>query len=207
MMKTIVAILFSVCFTSAAYAKNLHLVEENPQTGFAIYRTGLPNLSDFKRLCKIGVTKMIVLSGDGSIEEKYAKQYCPQLEVIYNKRQSSRVALSREFLNQFDSWITDAQARGEKIAFRCKCGCHRTGRLAAYYQMKYQNLSAKDSIAIMYKHGKWMLFFPHLKPQVYALADYIRGRPCSQAAKHCVRDTEPTERELRELEGDYPDNS
>jgi protein-tyrosine phosphatase len=128
----------------------------------------------------------MVLSGNAEEYEDQMQDFCPSLKVIYNKKQSHAVPLTKIFLEDFDNWIQSAQKEGKKIAFRCNCGCHRTGRLAAYYQMKYQNIPMADALAIMNKHGKYMLFFPSLKPQVKALNDYINGSPCSTKERYCV---------------------
>jgi len=199
---TILAFLFS----APAFAGNFHVVDEDPTTGFGLYREGKPSLKDFKALCALGVTKMIVMSGNGSVERGYAAKHCPRMEVVYDEKQLVKVPVSKEFLSTFDSVIAEAKLNGEKVAFRCNCGCHRTGRLAAYYQMKYQKITADDAIAIMNKHGKFMFLFPMLPDQVRALDDYIHGRPCSVSAKHCVRESELTKSELATLGMDEPND-
>jgi hypothetical protein len=167
---------------------NLHLIDNDETTGFALYRTSAPDAGDMRRFCKLGITEMMVLSGTAAKHEiRHAKE-CPTLKVIYNVAQSTKVPVSRGFLNAFDDWVKDAQVQGKKIAFRCECGCHRTGRLAAYYQMKYQGLTLADAKAIMSRHGQWMLFFPHIYKQVNALSDFIYGRVCSTKRKYCVRE-------------------
>jgi len=183
-MKLLTLIVLLTC--SNLFAKNLHLIQEKSDTGFAIYRTGKLKYHDMKELCRLGVEEIMVLSGNAqSYEERYSDA-CPTLKVIYNQQQKARIPLTESFLNEFDNWVQAAMEQGKKIAFRCNCGCHRTGRLAAYYQMKYQGLSAKDAKIIMKKHGKWMLFFRFLYPQVDALYDYINNRDCSTYAKYCV---------------------
>ncbi|MBC7693067.1 MAG: dual specificity protein phosphatase family protein [Methylotenera sp.] len=175
---------------TTASAKNLHQVDEDSQSGYAMYRTGKPNLRDFKEICALGITQMIVLSGDADKAElKYRDQYCPQLEILYNEKQTVKVALTTGFLKQFDEWVKVAKEKGIKIAFRCDCGCHRTGRLAAYYEMKYMGASSDAAIRNMKALGKWMFLYPHLKNQVWALSNYIHGEPCSQSGKYCVTES------------------
>jgi hypothetical protein len=170
-----------------AHANNLQLIESSPFNGFAIYRTGAPDAKDVSELCKLGVTEMMVLSGDAEQHEtKYASS-CPGLKVVYNVKQDADVPLTANFLNKFDKWVQDSQLAGKKIAFRCSCGCHRTGRLAAYYQMKYQNITSNDSLILMDKYGQVMWLHKNLKPQTYALEDFIKSRPCSVEAKYCVQ--------------------
>jgi protein-tyrosine phosphatase len=174
-------------FPATLFANNLHLIDSSDQNGFAIYRMGKPDESDTAELCKLGIQEVMVLSGDAKNHEYKYQSACPTLKVVYDTEQSVGAALDRTFLDKFDKWVQEAQVLGKKIAFRCSCGCHRTGRLAAYYQMKYQNLTKDDATAIMNEHGKVMFFHPSLKPQVQALRDYIKGSPCTVEAKYCVR--------------------
>lgn len=180
----------SVFSSSESYARrnNLHLIQADPETGFAIYRTARPNARHMRQFCKLGIEEMMVLSGNAEDYEFKYQEHCPGLKVIYNKRQRARVAITADFLEFFDKWVQEAKAQGKKIAFRCNCGCHRTGRLAAYYQMKYQGLTTKDAQIIMRKHGKWMFLFRTLWPQVAAMNDYINGRACSTRKKYCVKE-------------------
>lgn len=177
-----------VSLKAAGYkdVKNIHLIDYEKDSGFAIYRYGGPDKKGVEGLCALGVDEVMVLSGDASDHEYKYQEACPNLKVIYNYKQSANIPLTVDFLNFFDQWVADAKANGKKIAFRCSCGCHRTGRLAAYYQMKYQKLVDADAIAIMLKHGKYMFLHPQLKPQVRALKDYLLGKPCEEEKKHCV---------------------
>jgi len=172
---------------TSSFAGNLHLIESY-DNGFSIYRTGKPSSLNMEEFCKLGIQEMMVLSGDAEkYEYKYQKS-CPTLKVIYNKSQSANIPVTKEFLNQFDQWVTDAQQQGKKIAFRCSCGCHRTGRLAAYYQMKYQNITPEDALAVMDKYGNNMWLHQNLKPQTYALYSFIKNESCSVEPKYCVKD-------------------
>lgn len=183
-----VILLFSLFFCTKVFCENLHLIDTNDSNGFALFRSGKPNEEDMKTFCKLGIEEIMVLSGDANKHEFKYHEACPSLKVIFNTTQDPRKPLSRSFLESFDRWVEQAQAQGKKIAFRCSCGCHRTGRLAAYYQMKYQNLTVDDAQAIMNKHGKFMAFEKQLIPQTQALFDFIKGRECSVPSKHCVMD-------------------
>lgn len=166
---------------------NLHLIDSNVNTGFALYRLGAPDEFGVKQLCNLGVSEIVVMSGNAAdYEEKY-KAACPSLKVVYNELQDAQVPATKDFLNFFDNWIQEAQAKGKKVAFRCNCGCHRTGRLAAYYQMKYQGMSIEDATILMNKHGKYMIFLRFLEGQVLGLYDYIKGRPCNLGDKYCIK--------------------
>ncbi|MDA8793094.1 dual specificity protein phosphatase family protein [Bacteriovoracaceae bacterium] len=179
-------LIFSI--NSFAKKNNFYLIDENKETGFAIYRTSKPNLKDMRNFCKLGIQEMMVLSANADeYEYKYAHG-CPSLKVVFNKRQKAKIPVTKNFLKFFDDWVQEAKRTGKKIAFRCNCGCHRTGRLAAYYQMKYQRLTVKDAQSIMKRNGKWMWFFRSLNPQVVAMKDYIEKRACSTRQRYCVKE-------------------
>jgi protein-tyrosine phosphatase len=158
--------------SSLSLANNLHLIEELPN-GFAIYRSGKPSAEDIAEFRKLGISEIVVLSGNADNHEfKYRDEY-PDLQVVYNEEQSHKQLPSDEFLDWFDAWVEEARRVGKKIAFRCNCGCHRTGRLAAYYQMKWQNMTYADVLVIMKKYGSHMSFYRHLDDQVMALQKRI----------------------------------
>ncbi len=165
---------------------NIHLIDQDPTTGFAIYRFSEPDKKDMKMLCDLGIDEVMVLSGNADTHEFKYQDKCPTLKVIYNEDQSAKVPLTGSFLRFFDNWVAESKVKGKKIAFRCECGCHRTGRLAAYYQMKYQNITPADALAIMNKHGKYMWLHPQLEPQVYDLSNFIKETPCNDSKKYCV---------------------
>ncbi len=177
---------------------------------FAIYRTGKPSFEDYETMvCDQGISAIYVLSNNGdAVEGEFNKREaksgrCPtkQLEVKSFDQNVKKHTLTKGFLDQFDAWVKDAQTKGKKIAFRCNCGCHRTGRLAAYYEMAYMGRKP-DEIKLKWDHlyeyshegdfpiGKdlyWSLSVGHsLKKQVDALFDYINKKPCSTKEKFCV---------------------
>ena len=161
---------------------NLHLIDQ-AANGFAIYRSGAPDQGAFKEWCRLGVSEVMVLSGNaGAYEEAWGAD-CPDLQVVYNEEQDASTPLTVGFLRSFDQWVTHAQAQGKKILFRCDCGCHRTGRLAAYYEMKYMGYSEAAAEQDMLEYGKDMDGYPELFAQVQALAEYLQGQPCSQGSE------------------------
>jgi protein-tyrosine phosphatase len=174
-------------------ARNLHKVDESP-SGFALYRTGKPSEEDMKYFCEdLGLQQILVLSGDkDQYEDKYRANCPSNLKVVYDYEQDTTTPLTTGFLEQFDAWIKAAKDAGWKVAFRCDCGCHRTGRLAAYYQMKYMDYSTEEALADMRAKGEFMWWYmPRLRPQVLALKDYIDGKECrlqGQERKYCVAD-------------------
>lgn len=178
-------LILSLIWSPLSFSKNLHLVDSN-RHGFAIYRTGKPSAEDIKEFCRLRISEIVVLSGDAESVELKHKDLCPSLSVVYNEKQEVRTPLTRSFLENFDHWVKISQTEGKKIAFRCDCGCHRTGRLAAYYQMKYQSLSVQDAVKFLYKFGKNIDRYPELIPQITALEDFANQRPCSTEPQYCV---------------------
>ncbi len=182
-------LLFLALYLSLAFAaepNNLHLIQKTPN-GYALYRASKPYAEDMKTFCKLGITEMMVLSGSAEEHEFKYQRFCPTLKVIYNVAQDARTPLQAGFLNSFDKWVQSSQAAGKKIAFRCECGCHRTGRLAAYYEMKYKGLTLDQALSNMNRLGRYMHVFPELPFQVKSMQDFMRERPCSVDKKYCVR--------------------
>jgi protein-tyrosine phosphatase len=185
-------------FSNPAGINNLHLIDQNAETGFAIYRLGEPDADDIRGLCALGISEIVVLAGTALEHEQAFRTECPNLDVVYNV-EDDLSPLSDEWLTHFDVWVAEAQAAGKKIAFRCTCGCHRTGRLAAYYQMRYRGLSAKDAWDLAVTRGSVMEavdYFSGLQQQILALYEHIHQQPCSQG-EYCVVNEamtkEPTE--------------
>ena len=162
-------------FSIPISAKNLHLIESLPN-GFAIYRSGDPSPKDMREFKRLGIEEMAVLTGDAKKKELKFHHVYPGLRIVYNEKQDHRIPLDEEFLDWFDSWIETARADGKIIAFRCHCGCHRAGRLAAYYQMRWQNLTFDDASVLMREYGKNMGAYGHLWDQVRQLEERIPGR-------------------------------
>lgn len=188
-----ILLILSLSWCQRANGRNLHLIDRLPN-GFKIYRSGVPSKEDLKEFRELGIQEIAVLSGDADRCELRYRDIVGGLKVVYNEKQDSHKPLTVSFLQWFDEWVREARERGRVIAIRCKCGCHRTGRLAAYYQMRYQGLSLEDALETIYEYGKRMFLHQDLKPQVRALEDYIRGRPCSQKPEYCVRDEGGAER-------------
>src|SRR5687768_13211382 len=100
------AILFTIPELKAG---NLQLIEESPINDFAIYRTGKPDAKDMAEFCRLGISEIMVLSGDAAeAEVKYASS-CPSLKVIYNIKQDADVPVSAQFLSDFDKWVLKSQ--------------------------------------------------------------------------------------------------
>jgi protein-tyrosine phosphatase len=168
----LILLLLLTALPAVAAAGNLHLIEELPN-GFAIYRSGKPDREDLEKYRQLGIQEIAVLSGNADKHELRYHDLVPDLQVVYNEKQNAKKLPDAAFFDWFDAWVEKARRSGTKIAIRCNCGCHRTGRLAAYYQMKWQNLTYEDAIILMNKHGRRMGFYPGLKDQVRQLRERI----------------------------------
>ena len=162
------------------------LVDSDSETGFALYRSGRLSPADLEVLCGLGVEEILVLDGEGVERECQYKQItCPGLRVRYNVAQEEDRPVSLKFLQAFDAWIEEAQENGTKVALRCRHGWHRTGRLIAYYRIRFQDISLAEAIQEMQDIGHMMWRHPTLNPQVEAYKDIIAGRPCSSDPDSC----------------------
>jgi len=175
---------------------NLHQIEgpaagTNSAMAFRVYRSGAPSKSTFAKWCgDFQIARVIDMAGTAKNHELafQAQGICPDIKVIYSEQQDPYVPLTREFLEFFDQEIQKAKTDNVGILFRCTSGSHRAGRLAAYYQMKYQGLTPEQAINEMNKNGVMMpVYEKTLVHQIYALNDYIQNRPCSQAKAYCVK--------------------
>ncbi len=174
---------------------NLHKIEGPPpgqdaEAAFRLYRSGVPSRETFAKWCdEYRIERVIDMAGTADRNElKFQEEgICPDIEIVYSLKQDPNRPLSDAFLEFFDSEIERAKVDGVGILFRCTTGSHRVGRMAAYYQMKYQGLTADEAIAVMDYNGMMMdVYNPVLIPQVRALSDYIKGEPCSQRKSACV---------------------
>ena len=81
---------------------NLHLIDEDTETGFALYRMGQPSADDMEGLCILGITEMVVLAGSALENEMALQEHCPTLTIAYNVQQDMGEPLTSEFLTYFD---------------------------------------------------------------------------------------------------------
>lgn len=170
----------------AACADAPRVVAEDPATGFGLYRSGRLSPADLKVLCDLGVEEILILDGEaGERECRLRESICPDMRVRYDYAQEEDHPVSADFLEAFDAWISEAQADGRKVAFRCRHGWHRTGRLAAYYRIRFEGASSAAATQEMQEIGHMMWKHPTLDPQVEAYSDIVAGRPCSVDPAHC----------------------
>ena len=173
----------------AACADAPRIVAEDPSTGFALYRSGRLSGADLGVLCGLGVEEILVLDGEGGEREcVFSTTVCPDLRVRYDHAQEEDRPVAADFLEAFDAWIEEARAEGRKVAFRCRHGWHRTGRLAAYYRMRFEGASAAEATREMQEIGHMMWRHPTLDPQVEAYADLLAGRPYASEPESCPTD-------------------
>lgn len=176
----------------AGCASDPTLVAEDPG-GFALYRSGRLSGDQIARLCAAGVEEIAVLDGTGREREcRLRRERCPGLRLVYDEEQQADTPLTDAFLGQLDAWIAAARAEGRKVAFRCRHGWHRAGRLTAWYRMRWEGWSTEEAAAEMLERGRFMSRHPTLVPQVQALADHLAGRPCSTDPEQCVAEGSAT---------------
>ena len=162
------------------------LVAEDPSTGFALYRSGRLSPADLEVLRGLGVEEILVLDGQGKDREcRYRQALHPNLRVRYDFAQEEDRPVSLDFLQAFDAWIEEAQANGAKVAIRCRHGWHRTGRLVAYYRIRFEGRPAAEAIREMQDRGHMMWRHPTLDQQVEAYEDLVLGRPFASDPENC----------------------
>lgn len=180
---TLVAVLLSGC----GGLDRLHQIDSDG--AYSIYRSGQPDEDNVEEICELGVKKVFALNGEGRKYAEALRSKCPGAEVVYDLVQVPGISVGREFLEQFDAAVAEARAAGQGILFHCSCGCHRTGRLAAYYRMKYQGWTSDAAIEEMMEIGDDMDQHPYLPAQVKAMEEFIQGKPCTQPAEYCFSST------------------
>lgn len=179
-----------VCFTClvlfVACADAPRPVANDPETGFALYRSGRLGPADLKVLCDLGVEEILVLDGEGRERECVLRDAaCPGLRVRYDHAQEEDVPVAADFLEAFDAWIEEARSKGRKVAFRCRHGWHRTGRLAAYYRLRFEGASVVEAQREMHTIGRMMWRHPTLDSQVADYGELLAGRPCTGKRENC----------------------
>ncbi len=167
---------------------NLHQIDGPPPASdgpraYRLYRSGSPSRQTFAKWCSVyGVERVIVMDGGAiSHERRYQSEgVCPNIQIIYNVNQGL-TPVSDGFLSWFDTQVASAKKDEAGVLFRCKTGSHRTGRLASYYQIKHQDLSLADALAVLEHKGKMMEFWSLIfVPQVIAIDEHLKGQPCTQ---------------------------
>lgn len=155
----------AVALTGIGCYESPTVIAESSSSGFALYRSGRLSHRELKRLCSDGVEEIVVLDGSaGELECRMRETACPGLRVRYNRAQNEDTPVSAEFLDAFDDWIEEAQREGRKISFRCTHGWHRTGRLAAYYRLRFEEAPPAETIEEMKWIGGMMFKHPHPRP-------------------------------------------
>ncbi len=145
---TVVGCLLPFLAGASAGAGNLECIGGDCRgRGYAVYRSSNPGPAEWSAVCGDWKTDFVVLNDDRwqKREERYRK-HCPNGTVVYAASQSTSRYLDRAFLAFFDQVIARARAEGRKVLFHCKLGVHRTGRLAAYYELKHEGRSLDQAL-------------------------------------------------------------
>jgi hypothetical protein len=161
-------------------------IDQDAETDFAIYRSGRLGAYRLRELCEAGVEEIVVMDGTAQAREcRLRNPVCPGLRVRYNEAQDPRSPVSRDFLEAFSAWVEESRASGKKIAFRCRHGWHRTGRVGAFYRMRFQGWSLLAARDEMEEVGRFMWTYPGLQTQLDAIADYLATGDCRSRAGAC----------------------
>lgn len=137
----------------AVHGFNIHRVDPGKGTeGFALYRMSAPIQKDLKSITDRKIKKIIVLSHNADDHERKIEGFPEEIEIIEVNQFTTR-RLDKDFLGRFDRIISEAKKGGYAVAIRCQIGCHRTGRLAAYFEMRWLKHSAEEALVNYDKHG------------------------------------------------------
>lgn len=162
------------------------VVAEDPEGGFAIYRSGRLGREELKKLCAEGVEEIVVLDGSAeAFECALRDSVCPGLSVRYNRAQSPDEPVSGDFLTAFDAWVEESRLAGRRISFRCRRGWHRAGRLGAWYRLRFDGASIAEALSEMHRVGRMMALHPSLDAQVEAYGRLLAGEPCVEDRGSC----------------------
>ena len=74
-----------LCSLTAACSEAPRLIAEDPQSGFALYRSGRLSRGEIREICRLGVEEILVLDGEAEAREcSFRREECPALAVRYN---------------------------------------------------------------------------------------------------------------------------
>ena len=168
--------------------------------GYAVYRSGNPGEDEWRAVCGPWKTDFIVLD-DNHWQKREAdyRSHCPRGTVVYARSQDLFRSLDTGFLAVFDEVIARAKAEGRKILFHCKLGTHRTGRLAAYYELKDEGWTLSSAMEDFNQHISFVtrLYAFHLnsrvRHQILGIEAFLRNASTCQGRAHadCVVVTSP----------------
>lgn len=210
---TAVACLLAVLAGASSEAGNFECIAgECRGPGFAVYRSSNPGPAEFGAVCGDWKTDFVVLNDDRwqEREERYRK-HCPNGAVVYARSQSISRSLDRDFLAFFDQVVARARAEGRKVLFHCKLGAHRTGRLAAYYELKHEGWGLDRALADFDDHLPFLtrvygvFFNRRVRRQIRGIAAFLEDPSVCEGdpGKDCVLSTDraaPKDFALREAE-------
>ena len=181
-MARVVLLSAALALAAVGCASPPRLIDQDAATGFAIYRSGWLSRTQLAALCSSGVEEMVVLDGTATKREcRMRDEICPRLRIRYDEKQDPRVPVDTDFLDAFDAWVEEARSEGRVIAFRCRHGWHRAGRLAAWYRMRFGNWPVEEAIAEMLDTGRFMNRHRQLVTEARAMGDCPTRADCRQA--------------------------
>jgi len=199
---TAVGCLLLFLAAASATAGNLEcLGGECHGRGYAVYRSSDPGGGEWRAVCGEWKTDFVVLDDDRwqRREENYRK-HCPHGAVVYAGSQRTSRSLDRDFLAFFDQVIARARAEGRKVLFHCKLGVHRTGRLAAYYELKHEGWSLDRALEDFDDHVPFLtrvygfVLNRRVRRQIRGIAAFLENPSVCEGnpGKNCVGSTDPT---------------
>lgn len=187
--------------THSVDAKNLECIGGDcGGPGHAVYRSSDPGEEEWKAVCGPWKTDFIVLN-DNRTQQREARylEHCPNATVVYARSQEIFESFDTDFLAFFDQVIERARAEGRKVLFHCKLGTHRTGRLAAYYELKFEGWPLdrvmqdfKQHVPVATKYYGFVLN-DRVQKQIQGIAAFLEDpSTCQARARDCVVVTSPT---------------
>ena len=197
---TALGCVLSLSAAASARAGNLECLGGDCKgPGYAVYRSSNPGPAEWKAVCGNWRTDFVVLNDDRWQErdERYRKQ-CPNASVVYAKAQATSRSLDHDFLDFFDQVIARARAENRKVLFHCKLGVHRTGRLAAYYELKHEGWSLDRALQNFEEHIPFLtriygfVFDRRIRQQIRGIGAFVeKGALCKDPRAGCVVATDP----------------
>ena len=185
----------------AAEAGNLECIGGDCHgPGYAVYRSSEPGPPEWKAACGAWKTDFVVLDDDGWQQRDRAyKRHCPNGSVVYAKSQSVATNLDTDFLSFFDRVILRARSEGRKVLIHCRLGTHRTGRLAAYYGLKFEGWTLARALEDFEEHvalvARLFAFNKNgqVRCQIRGIAAFLQdpSAPQPSEASHCIVVTSP----------------
>jgi hypothetical protein len=197
----VLAFVLPLLLVCAAEARNLECIGGDCHgPGYAVYRSSEPGPLEWKAVCGAWKTDFFVLDDDSwQKRDRAYKRQCPNGTVVYAKSQSVATNLDTDFLAFFDRVIVRARSEGRKVLIHCRLGTHRTGRLAAYYGLKFEGWTLARALEDFEEHvalvARLFAFTKneHVRCQIRGIAAFVQdlSAPQPPEAADCIVVTSP----------------